>query len=209
LIKVLLADDHAIMRGGLKRILATIPDLVLVGEVASGTEVLEVLRKQVPDLLLLDMSMPGISGVDLIMRIRGVYPLLPILVLSMHNEAQLVGRALKAGANGYITKDRSPEELIAALHKVAGGGKYIDADLAEQMVFSSTSQHTVPHAILSDREMEVFRLLVKGKGVNEVAEILAISNKTVSTHKVHLLEKMNMKSTAELIRYAIEHELFD
>lgn len=207
--RILLADDHAIMRGGLKRILASVPEFELAGEVASGGEVLDFLRQQLPDLLLMDMSMPGISGVDLIVRIRNSYEKVPILVLTMHNEAQLVARAVKAGANGYITKDRSPEDLIGAIRKVAAGGKYIDAELAEQMVFATNRQRELPHASLSDRELEVFRLLVKGKGINEVADILAISNKTVSTHKVHLLDKMGMKTTADLIRYAIQHELFD
>jgi DNA-binding NarL/FixJ family response regulator len=208
MIKVLLADDHALMRDGLKRIIGLAPEMALSGEASNGSEMLDALRKIQPDLLLMDMTMPGISGVNLINRVRSFYPLLPILILSMHNEVQTVVRALKAGANGYITKDRSPDELLAALRKVATGGKYIDKELAEQMVFHSMDKKA-PHSLLSDRELEVFHLLVRGKGVNEIANALAISNKTVSTHKVHLLEKLNMKSTAELVRYAVQHDLFD
>lgn len=208
MIRVLLADDHAILRGGLKEILAVVPEVRLVGEAANGAEVLDALRNDVPDLLMMDMSMPGISGIDLIMRILGHYPALPILVLSMINEIQVVQRALKAGAKGYITKDRSPEELVAALRKVAAGGKYIEHGLAERMLFSQAESER-PHDILTSREMEIFELLVRGKGVNEIAEGLCISNKTVSTHKVHVLEKLHMKNTADLVRYAVQQKLFD
>ncbi len=208
MIKVLLADDHAILRSGLKEIMGMVPEVKLVGEAANGAEVLETLRNGLPDLLMMDMSMPGISGIELISRIVGHYPSLPILVLSMINEVQVVQRALKAGARGYITKDRPPEELIIALRKVASGGKYIERDLAEQMLFNQTEPDR-PHDVLTSREMEIFELLVRGKSVNEIADDLCISNKTVSTHKVHVLEKLNMKNTAELVRYAVQQELFD
>jgi len=208
MIRVLLADDHAILRSGLKEILTVVPEVKLVGEAANGAEVLDALRQDTPDLLMMDMSMPGISGIDLISRIVSHYPTLPILVLSMINEVQVVQRALKAGAKGYITKDRPPEELIIALRKVACGGKYIERDLAEQMLFSQAEPDR-PHDVLTSREMEIFELLVRGKSVNEIADTLCISNKTVSTHKVHVLEKLNMKNTAELVRYAVQQELFD
>ena len=208
MIRLLIADDHAIVRGGLKQIFALAPDFEVVGEAVNGSEVLERLRLDPFDLLLLDLNMPGISGADLIERVKAHKADLPILVLSMHNEPQVAARMLKAGASGYITKDCEPDILLAAIRKVAGHGKYIAPDLAERMVFDVTSTaQRPPHRLLSDREMEVFRLLTSGKGVNEIATQLAISNKTVSTHKIRLMEKMNLSSMADLMRYAMEHRL--
>jgi len=212
MIKILLADDHAIVRSGLKVILASEPKFELVGEASNGSEVLDILcqKKQVhemPDLLLTDLSMPGISGSDLIERVKSLYPALPILVLTMFNDAAMATRIIKAGADGYVAKDSPPEELLAALRKVASGGKHIDMKLAEKMLFNTASTETL-HSKLSARELEVLRLLLQGKGVNHIAEQLYISNKTVSTHKAHLLEKMGMSSTTELVRYAVQHDLF-
>ena len=208
MIRLVIADDHAIVRGGLKQIFALSPDLKVVGEAVNGNEVLECLRQEPFDLLLLDLNMPGISGVDLITRVKAHRPELPILVLSMHNEPQVAARALKAGANGYITKDCEPDVLLTAIRKVAARGNYIAPELAEKMVFdvTSTALHP-PHSLLSNRELEVLRLLMTGKGVNEIAEQLSISNKTVSTHKVRLMEKMNLSSMADLMRYAMQHDL--
>lgn len=208
MIRLVIADDHAIVRGGLKQIFALSPDLKVVGESVNGNEVLEYLRQEPFDLLLLDLNMPGISGVDLITRVKAHRPELPILVLSMHNEPQVAARALKAGANGYITKDCEPDVLLTAIRKVAARGNYIAPELAEKMVFdvTSTALHP-PHSLLSNRELEVLRLLTTGKGVNEIAEQLSISNKTVSTHKVRLMEKMNLSSMADLMRYAMQHDL--
>lgn len=208
MIRLLIADDHAIVRGGLKQIFALAPDLEVVGEAVNGSEVLERLRLDPVDLLLLDLNMPGISGADLITRIKAHRADLPILVLSMHNEPQVAARMLKAGASGYITKDCEPDILLAAIRKVAANGKYIDPDLAEKMVFDATSTaQRPPHSLLSERELEVLRLLTTGKGVNEIAMQLAISNKTVSTHKVRLMEKLNISSMADLMRYAMQHGL--
>ena len=210
MIRLFVADDHAIVRGGLKQIFALAADLSVVGEAANGAEVLEGLRTLEPDLLLLDMNMPGVSGPDLIVRIRSQRPTLPILVLSMHNETQLATRALRAGANGYVTKDCEPEILLAGIRKVAGGGKFIAPVMAEKMAFDSSSQlGGLPHTRLSDRELEVFRLLVSGMGANDIAEKICISNKTVSTHKVRLMEKLGVTSIAELVMYAVEHQLKD
>lgn len=208
MIRLVIADDHAIVRGGLKQIFALSPDLKVVGESVNGNEVLEFLRQEPFDLLLLDLNMPGISGVDLITRVKAHRPELPILVLSMHNEPQVAARALKAGANGYITKDCEPDILLTAIRKVAARGNYIAPELAEKMVFdvTSTALHP-PHSLLSNRELEVLRLLTTGKGVNEIAKQLSISNKTVSTHKVRLMEKMNLASMADLMRYAMQHDL--
>lgn len=208
MIRLVIADDHAIVRGGLKQIFAMSPDLKVVGESVNGSEVLECLRQEHFDLLLLDLNMPGISGVDLITRVKAHRPELPILVLSMHNEPQVAARALKAGANGYITKDCEPDVLLTAIRKVAARGNYIAPELAEKMVFDVTSTSLQPpHSLLSNRELEVLRLLTTGKGVNEIAEQLSISNKTVSTHKVRLMEKMNLSSMADLMRYAMQHDL--
>jgi len=208
MIRLLIADDHAIVRGGLKQIFALVPDFEVVGEAVNGSEVLERLRLDPFDLLLLDLNMPGLSGADLITRIKTHRADLPILVLSMHNEPQVAARMLKAGAADYITKDCEPDILLAAIRKVAAGGKYIDPDLAEKMVFDATSTaQRPPHSLLSERELEVLRLLTTGKGVNEIAMQLAISNKTVSTHKVRLMEKLNISSMAELMRYAMQHGL--
>lgn len=208
MIRLVIADDHAIVRGGLKQIFALIPDFEVVGEATNGSEVLACLRQAPFDLLLLDMNMAGISGSDLITRVKAHQPDLPILVLSMHNEPQVAARALKAGACGYITKDCEPEILMAAIRKVAARGKYIDPELAEKMVFDVTSTAARPlHSQLSGREREVFRLLTTGQGVNDIANQLAISNKTVSTHKVRLMEKLNLTSMADLMRYAMQHDL--
>jgi len=210
MIRLLVADDHVIVRSGLKQIFALAPDLCVIAEASNGSDVLEGLRTHNPDMILLDMNMPGISGPDLIQRIRAQRPTLPILVLSMHNETQLATRALRAGANGYVTKDCEPEILLAGIRRVANGGKFIAPVMAEKMAFDSSSRSEgLPHTRLSDREMEVFRLLVAGLGVNEIAEKICISNKTVSTHKVRLMEKLSVTSLAELVMYAVEHQLKD
>ncbi|MDO8778358.1 MAG: response regulator transcription factor [Burkholderiaceae bacterium] len=208
MIRLVIADDHAIVRGGLKQIFALVPDFEVVGEAVNGSEVLDCLRLEPFDLLLLDLNMPGISGADLITRVKANRANLPILVLSMHNEPQVAARMLKAGAAGYITKDCEPEILLAAIRKVAANGNYIAPDMAEKMVFDviSTAQHHL-HSLLSDRESEVFRLLTAGKSVNEIATKLSISNKTVSTHKVRLMEKMNLSSMADMMRYAMRHDI--
>lgn len=208
MIRLLIADDHAIVRGGLKQIFALMADFEVAAEAVNGAEVLDWLRQMEFDLLLLDINMPGVSGPDLITRVKAQKPALPILVLSMHNEAQVASRMLKAGANGYITKDSEPDILLGAIRKVASGGKYIVPELAEKMVFDvSTPGGSAPHTQLSDRELEVLRLLLTGKGVNDIADELCISNKTVSTHKTRLMEKMNITSMADLMRYAMLHGL--
>lgn len=208
MIRLMIADDHAIVRSGLRQLLSLAPDIVVQAEAMDGAQVLEGLRRELPDLLLLDVNMPGLSGPDLIVRIRSHWPELPVLVLSMHNESQVAARVLKAGASGYVTKDSEMEVLLGAIRKVAAGGKYIVPELAERLVFDvSLSSDRLPHQTLSEREMEVFRLLVAGQGVNDIAAQLCISNKTVSTHKTRLMEKLNVGSTADLVRYAMQHKL--
>jgi DNA-binding NarL/FixJ family response regulator len=208
MIRLLIADDHAIMRNGLRQIFALMPEIDVVGEAVNGAEVLERLRQAPFDLLLLDLNMPGISGADLIGRVKAHRPELPILVLSMHNDPHLAAQVLKAGADGYITKDCEPAVLLAAIRKVAAHGKYVAPDIAEKMVFDATSlTERAPHQLLSMREFEVLRLLIAGHSVNAIALQCSISNKTVSTHKLRLMEKMNLASMADLMRYAMQHDL--
>lgn len=208
MIRLVITDDHAIVRSGLKQLFALQADIRVVGEASNGDELLTMAHNVEMDLLLLDMNMPGVSGVNLISRIKAFRKDLPVLVLSMYNDLQVAMRALKAGANGYITKDSDPEMLMAAIRKVAAGGRYIEPMLAEQMVFdTNSSKQQLPHEVLSDREFEVFRLLAAGKSVNEIAERLVVSNKTVSTYKIRLMDKLQLSSTADLVRYAILYDI--
>lgn len=211
MIHLAIADDHAIVRSGLKQIFSLMTDIAVTAEASNGAEVLELVHKQdALDLLLLDLTIDGISGADLIARIKMHRSTLPILVLSMHNEPQVAMRMLRAGANGYITKDCNPDILLAAIRKVAAGGKYIAPDLAEKMVFNSTEANEQPlHDQLSNRERDVLRMLTQGKVVKEIADQLAISNKTVSTYKIRLMEKLNISNMADLMRYAMDNGLLD
>ncbi|OQS40892.1 response regulator [Chromobacterium haemolyticum] len=209
MIRVIVAEDHTIVREGIKQLIGLADDLQVVGEAANGGAVFDALRTAVCDVLLLDISMPGLSGLDVIPRLRGLAQAPAILVLSMHDEVQMAARALKAGAAGYATKDSDPALLLTAIRKVAGGGRYIDPQLADRLVFEvNLSDERPPHAQLSEREFQVFQRLAQGANVNEVAQLLAISAKTVSTHKVRLMQKLRAQSLADLVRYAIEHQLF-
>jgi DNA-binding NarL/FixJ family response regulator len=209
-IRLLLADDHALVREGLKRILAAAPDVEVAAEAATGDEALARVKQDDYDLALVDLSMPGLSGLDLIRRLKLEKPRLRILVLSMHGESQYAARALKAGAAGYLTKDSAAAQLLGAIRKVAGGGVHISETAAAQLLAASARTGDVsPHAALSDREFEVFRQLVAGRSLTEIAAALHVSVKTISTHKTRILEKMAMASTAELVRYAVEHRLLD
>ncbi|MBS1160148.1 MAG: transcriptional regulator, LuxR family [Proteobacteria bacterium] len=206
--KVLLADDHAIIRDGLKQILADTDDLAVAGEAANGIEVLQLVRQKKWDVLVLDISMPGRNGLDLIHLVKDEQPELPILIFSMHHEEQYAVRALHAGASGYITKESDSDLLIAAIRRVASGGVHISDKVAELMVRGMRPRgDSLPHTLLSDREFQIFNMLVTGVGLTEIAAELSLSVKTISTHKTHILQKMNMANTAELIRYAIAHEL--
>lgn len=210
MIRVFIADDHVIVRGGLKQLFALMGDIVVVGEATDGQGVLEALRREEADLLLLDLTMPGLSGINLIGRIRADNPKLPILVLSMHNELQVAKRVLQAGAAGFVTKGSMQEILMDAVRKVASGGRFVDPLIAEQMMFEkSVPGEAAPHERLSERELHILKLFAKGKGVNEIATELFISNKTVSTHKARLMEKMCFQNNAELVRYAADHGLIE
>jgi DNA-binding NarL/FixJ family response regulator len=209
-IRIVIADDHTILRDGLKQLLAAEPDVQVVGEACDGFEALKLVREREFDVLLLDLSMPGKAGMDLIKQVRSEKPRLRILVLSMHAERQYAVRAIKAGASGYLTKDSASTQLVAAIRKVAGGGAYISAEVAEQLAHSAMPHaEGPPHAALSDREYQVFQRLVAGKSVSDIAADLNLSVKTVSTHKAHVFEKMGLANQAELIHYAIRHRLAD
>ena len=208
MIRILIADDHAIVIGGLKQLLAQVDDVEVAGEANNGQQVLDALVGDRFDLVLLDMNMPGPSGIDLIARIRSHDADLPILVLTMHNEVQVARAAFKAGAAGYLTKDTEPEVLVAAIRKTAAGGKFIDPTLVDQLVFDAgDGQLEAAHDKLSAREFHVLALLASGKTVNEIAADLGLSSKTVSTHKARLMLKMNFSSNADLVRYAVERGL--
>jgi DNA-binding NarL/FixJ family response regulator len=210
MIRLLLADDHQIVREGLKGILSAQPDLAVAGEAANGDEVMARVHAGEFDVLVLDISMPGRNGIEVIKLVRQERPGLPVLVLSMHQEDQYAVRALRAGAAGYLTKDSAGAELVSAIRKVAAGGRYITPAVAEQLALQIGRAEELPaHRLLSDREYEVFRLLAAGRSVTEIADQLALSVKTISTHKSRLMEKMRLGTQADLIRYAIEHQVVD
>ncbi len=208
MIRLILADDHAIVRSGLKQLFALATDITVVGEAESGSQLLASLQNKRADLVLLDLNMPGLGGIEMIANLRKQYPRLPILVLSMHNELQIVSRAIKAGASGYLTKDNDPETLLAAIRKLAAGGRFIDPRLAEKLAFEFDGlEQKKPHEKLSEREFQILTMLAHGKSINEISHELNISNKTVSTYKSRLFEKLQINNNAELIRYYDAHGL--
>ena len=210
MIRVVIADDHTIVREGLKQLLLAAGSFEIAGEARDGHEVLKLAREKDFDVLLLDLSMPGKSGMDLIKQIKSERSRLRILVLSMHQEHQYAVRAIKAGASGYLTKDSASTQLVSAIEKVASGGAFISAEVAEQLALGAMPQSEgPPHTMLSDREYQVFRMLVAGQAVSEIANELNLSVKTVSTHKARLMEKMGIDNQAELVRYAMKHRLVD
>ena len=208
--EVLVVDDHSIIRQGLRKILADTDDLIVAGEAANGNAALEMVRERDWDLLILDLSMPGRSGLELLKLIKNERPHLPILVFSMHQEEQYAVRAIRAGAAGYLSKEGDSELLLPAIRKVVNGGVFISARLAELLATNvSPNAPGLPHTQLSNREFEVFIRIVRGVSLTAIAEEFSLSIKTVSTHKSHILTKMDMSSQADLVRYAIEHHLLD
>jgi DNA-binding NarL/FixJ family response regulator len=204
--KVFIADDHAMMRAGLKRIIASTSEMTVVAEAADSAEVLTQIGQVDCDVLMLDMTMPGLGAIDLIREVKRQKPELPILILSMNNVGTIAGAALKAGAGGYLTKDADPDCLIEAIRKMASGGKYIDPSMVDKLVFAGADEKK-PHETLSERERQIFFMIVAGKSTSQVAVDLNLSAKTVSTHKKRIMEKMNVDNGAELVRYAIEQGL--
>ncbi len=208
MIKVFITDDHPIVREGLKQALRETSDIAVSGEASNGEETLNDLRDHMVDVVLLDISLPGRSGLDLLSQLRVAYPSLKILILSTYPEQQYAVRALKTGAAGYLTKESAPEELITAIRKVAFGGKYVSAALAERLAFDLAGESTSrPHEKLSNREYQVMCLIASGKTVREIATDLSLSDKTISTYRRRILDKLNLRHNAELTHYAIQQGL--
>lgn len=208
MIKILIADDHTIMREGLKRILDGVDDIQVVAEAVDGYDTLAKARAGDFDVLLMDLSMPGRSGVDLIRQIREEMPKIPILILTMHEEEQYAVRAIRAGAKGYLTKESAGTQLVTAIRKVASGRPYISIEVAEQLAMSAMpADNNLPHTQLSDREFEVFGHLVHGKTITEIGDLLHLSVKTVSTHKTRIMQKMELYTLSDLVQYAVAHQL--
>jgi DNA-binding NarL/FixJ family response regulator len=208
--RLLIADDHAVVRQGLRQILGGIPELSEIAETADGEETLSRVRAEAWDVLVLDMSMPGRGGLDILKEVRRERPATRVLVLSMHPEDQFAVRLLKAGASGYLNKESAPSELLAAVRKVMTGGKYVSPNLAEKLAFDLDHDSDRPaHEALSDREFQVLRMLAAGQSVAQIAVDLMLSPKTVSTYRARLLEKLRLKSNAELIHYAIQNQLIE
>ncbi|MBI4333785.1 MAG: response regulator transcription factor [Chloroflexi bacterium] len=206
--RVLVADDHPVVRQGIKQVLAETPDIIVAGEVSDAQGVLDQATKNDYDVVLLDISMPGGGGLDILGKLKSLKPRLPVLVLSMHPEEQYAVRALKLGAAGYLTKESAPDELVAAIRKVSTGHKYVSSSLAEKLALQlETDVQKLPHETLSHREYQVMVLVASGKTMKEVAAELALSIKTVSTYRSRILEKMRMSNNAQLISYAIRNSL--
>jgi len=210
MIRILVADDHAIVRAGVKQIIADMPDVKVTAEASRGSEVIELITKSEFDLVLLDIAMPGPSGIEVLKQIKSLKPELPVLMLSIYPEEQYAIRALRADAAGYLTKESAPAELIKAIRSISGGKKYITAYLVESLADAVRNNNKVPHHNnLSDREFQVMCMLANGKTVSEIAQELNLSPKTISTHRTRLMRKMNMKKNSQLNRYAREHGLID
>jgi len=208
MIRILGADDHTVVREGIKQILTGQDDMVVEDEAGNGQEVINSITKKHFDLILLDISMPGRSGLEILEEIKTIQPKLPVLILSMHPEEQYAVRTLRAGAAGYLTKASAPQELISAIRKVSKGGKYVTSSLAEKLAFElDTGVEKPDHEKLSNREYQVMLMLASGRSVSEVAEELCLSAKTISTYRTRILEKMNMKKNAELTLYAVKNSL--
>jgi two-component system, NarL family, invasion response regulator UvrY len=210
MIKICVVDDHAVVREGLKRIISENPGMAVTAEAGDGHEALKVIKEEPCDVVLLDITMPSKSGLDILKQLHTEAPKLPVLVLSMHAEDQYAVRVLRAGAAGYLTKESAPAKLVQAIRKVVRGGKYVSSTLAEKLVYDLDGDASkAPHEILSDREYQVLCMIASGKTVTEIGEELALSVKTISTYRVRILEKLNMKNNAELTRYAIKEGLVD
>lgn len=210
MIKIFITDDHAIVRRGLKQIISETDDMMISDEAGSGEELLEKIFEDNYDVVLLDISLPGASGLEVMRRIRRKRSKLPVLMLSIYPEEQYAIRAMKAGASGYLTKESAPEELVTAIRKIYHGGKYVSSSLAEKLAFALDSSDEKPsHAMLSDREYQVMRMFAEGKKVTEIADQLSLSIQTVSTYKARILEKMKIHTVADIVRYAVEKRLIE
>jgi DNA-binding NarL/FixJ family response regulator len=208
MIKVLIADDHAVVRYGLRQIITSDSQMTIAGEAANGNDALDLVRKMHVDVAVLDINMPGRNGLETLKELKRDYPSLPVIILSMHPEDQYAVRVLKAGAAGYMNKEAAPDELVAAIKQVYKGSKYISQQIAELLAFHIQGNHPgEPHKSLSDRELQVFYSLASGKTVGQISEELNLSVKTISTYRSRILEKMSMMTNAELTRYAFDYKL--
>jgi DNA-binding NarL/FixJ family response regulator len=210
-IRIGIADDHAILRQGVRQILLAQPDMEVVGEASNSFEVMQLVRQETCDLLLLDIAMPGKNGIDTLKQVKHEYPKLPVLVVSMYPEDQYAIRALKAGASGYLTKVAAADQLVSAIRQVSRGRRYITADLAESLADSvgGGTQDTPGHEVLSDREFQTLRQIAAGKTLTQIGDGLALSPKTVSVYRARLLVKLRLSTNADLTRYALEHDLVE
>lgn len=210
MIRLLVADDHAIFREGLKHILEEHPDIIVAAEAGNGQEVLDKAWKNLYDMVLLDIGMPGMPAIEVLKQLKNERPRMPVLVLSMYPEDQYAVRFIRAGASGYLTKESAPDELITAIRKITAGRKYITSSIAEKLADEVEPDAGKPlHRSLSDREFEVFRLIASGKTVKEIAEALSLSVKTISTYRTRILEKMKMRTNAELMHYALQQHILE
>ena len=207
MIKVITVDDHPVVRRGLKQIIAAEQDMQVVGEAENAREAIRVIRQTACDVVVLDITLPDASGLDVLSRLKSERPTLPVLIMSIHDEEPYALRVLKAGASGYLMKDSLPEELIKAIRKITSGGRYISPSLAERLASELASPETPLHERLSDREFQLLCLIASGKSLKEIGEALCISGKTVSSYRARILEKMNMSTNSDLTRYALEHRL--
>jgi two-component system invasion response regulator UvrY len=207
MIRVIIVDDHPVVRQGLKQIIGTEQDLQLVGEAETAREALSVIRRTACDAVVLDITLPDASGLDVLSQLKSEHPTLPVLIMSIHEEEQYALRVLKAGASGYLMKDSVPEDLIKAIRKIVSNGKYISPSLAERLASEFISPGELSHEKLSNREFQIMCLIASGKSLKEIGEALCISGKTVSIYRARILEKMNMSTNADLTRYTLEHHL--
>jgi DNA-binding NarL/FixJ family response regulator len=207
MIKVIIVDDHPVVRRGLKQILHEEPDVKVVGEAESAQEAFKIIRTIDCDAVVLDISLPGASGVEILKQLKYEYKKLPVLILSVHPEEQYAVRVMKAGASGYMTKESAPDELVKAIRKIVSGGKYISSSLAERLITDIDASGKPSHEKLSDREFEIMRMIAQGKAIKKIAEELYLSEKTVSTYRSRIMEKMKMSTNSDLTRYALENHL--
>jgi DNA-binding NarL/FixJ family response regulator len=206
-IKILIADDHPLFRRGLKNAISETPDIIVEAEVENGDDVLKIVGQKEFSLVVLDITMPGKNSIEVVKELHRDHPHLPVLILSVYPEEQYAVRFFKAGAAGYLTKESAADQLVEAVRKVASGGKFASAETVEKLAFETTRTDRQPHELLSDREYQVFCRIAKGQSLTDIGKDLAVSVKTISTHRARILDKMNMKKNAELIHYAISNDL--
>ena len=209
MIRIIIVDDHPVVRRGLKQILNGEPDVKVVGEAENAQQAFEIIRTIDCDAVVLDISLPGTNGVEILKQLKHEYKELPVLILSVHPEEQYAVRVMRAGASGYLTKESAPDELVRAIRKIISGGKYISSSLAERLITDIDASGKPRHEKLSDREFGIMRMIAQGKPIKTIGEELCLSEKTVSTYRTRLLEKMNMHTNAEIINYALKNNLIE